>query len=59
VSKPINKEHLREIFIQPPEKEDSRPFLIRLLASIRVSIKGRIQGGKITKHFGVRGGTDF
>jgi hypothetical protein len=59
VSKQIKKEHLREIFIHPPEKEDSRPFLVRLLASIKFSVKGRIQGGKITKHFGIRGGADF
>jgi hypothetical protein len=59
VNKPLNKEHLREIFRKPPEKEDGRPFLVRLLASIQFSVKGRIQGGKITKHFGIRGGTDF
>jgi hypothetical protein len=48
---------LRHAFGRKPQPSDTRPFLARLAASIRLVVKGSLKKG-IT-FIGVRGGTDF
>ena len=48
---------LRAAFTPKPPPSDTRPFLARLLSSIRLVVKGSLKKG-IT-YIGVRGGTDF
>jgi len=57
--KPIKDEVLKAIFTKKRE-EDRRSFLVRLLSSLKITIKGkRGDAGKTSITIGVRGGTDF
>jgi hypothetical protein len=42
-----------------PPPEDPRPFLIRLLSSIRVMLKPKLKSGRLEIEGEVTGGTDF
>ena len=52
----INGEALRAIFTKP-KMSDTRPFVVRLLESIRLVVKGNFKTG--LKFLGIRGGADF
>ena len=55
----INDEVLRAIFTKKA-KEDRRNLFVRLITSIKFYAKiQRGNDGKITKQFGIRGGSDF
>lgn len=48
---------LKHALTPKPQPSDTRPFIVRLLGSIRLVVKGDFKTG--LKFLGIRGGADF
>jgi hypothetical protein len=56
----MTSEQIREAaFHNKPAPIDTRPFIIRLLSSLRVCVKPKLSGGRILPSVEIKGGTDF
>ena len=55
----MTKNQINDLAFNRPIVEDKRPFLLRLLTSIKFSIKPKLSKGSIIPEFKIKGGTDF
>jgi len=55
----MTKNQINDLALSKPMVEDKRPFLIRLLTSIKFSIMPKLSKGNIIPEFKIKGGTDF
>jgi hypothetical protein len=53
----INGEMLQAIFTRPTPPSDTRPLIVRLISSLKVTVRGSFNKG--IKFIGIRGGADF
>lgn len=48
---------LRAAFTRKPAPSDTRPFIVRLVSSLKVTVRGSFKKG--IQFIGIRGGADF
>jgi hypothetical protein len=57
--KPLSDGAIRAIFTKPQPPEDPRPFLVRLITSIKMWGKVKFHNGKKNIEIGVKGEVEF
>ena len=53
----IDGNMLRAIFTEQPQRSDTRGFVVRLVSSLKVTVRGSLSKG--IKFIGIRGNADF
>jgi hypothetical protein len=59
INQPLNEEQLNAIFQRLHPEPSRQRFIVRLLRSIRFTVKISRKAGKIASYLGIRGGADF